>query len=152
MHSINPLFSIVISTTTTITTITITTSPSQPSQSPASGIRLFDYCSTKSCNSLLPAKPNPPLPACSQRSQIHHYHVAPSEAALSEVRATIPPQPACSQRSLIHCYQRSQIHRQQLAPSEARLSEVRVSIPLLTACSLRSQIVRGESEHSTATS
>jgi len=70
-------------------------SPSPPSQSPASqspalGILLFHYSSTKSCKTLLPAKPNPPLPACSQRSQI-----------VREVRVRISLLPACSQRSQI---------------------------------------------------
>jgi len=65
-------------------------SPSPPSQSPASGISLFDYSSTKSCKTLLPAKPNPPLPACSQRSQI-----------VREVIVRISLLPACSQRSQI---------------------------------------------------
>jgi len=48
----------------------------------------------------LPAKPNPLLPACSQRSQI-----------VREV--------SCSQRSQFHPYQRSWIHLHRLAPSEA---------------------------------
>jgi len=103
----------------------------------------------------------PPLPVCSQRSQI-----------VREVRVSIPPRTACTQRSQVvrgesehstatsllpakpdpllpakpdppptACSQRSQIVR-----------EVRVRIPTLTAYSQRSQIVRGESEHSITTS
>jgi len=55
-------------------------SPSTPSpllKSPALGILLFDRSSTKSCNFLLPAKHNPPLPACSHRSHFHPYQRSP---------------------------------------------------------------------------
>jgi len=71
------------------------------------------------CNTPLPAKHDPPLPACSlqsqihcsQRSQIHRYQLAPSEARLSE-------------------WWEWAFHRYQLAPSEARSiasSEARLS-------------------------
>jgi len=66
--------------------------PSPPSQIPALGILHFNYSSTKSSNTLLPAKPNPQLLACAQRSHfhpyqrspIHHHYLAPSNARLSE--------------------------------------------------------------------
>jgi len=104
-------------------------SPWPPSQSPPSGIVLFDYSSTKCCKTLLPAKPNPPLPACSQqshfnpyqRSQIHRYQLAPS-GARSTANGLLWAKPDCQRwERAFHHYQRS-------------------------------QIVRGESEHSTATS
>jgi len=80
----------------------------------------------------------PLLTACSQRSQI-----------VRQVRVSIPPLPACSQQSQIHCYQRNSIHSSQLAPGEARLSE---RWEWAFHCYQWSQIVRCESEHSTATS
>jgi hypothetical protein len=88
--------------------------------------------------SYLPVKPDPPLPASSQQSQIHCYQLTHSEASCSQrsqivrdVRVSVPPLPACSQQSQIHCsqqsqiqcYQQSQIHRYQLVYSETTLSE-----------------------------
>jgi len=113
-------------------------SPSPPSQSPALGSLLFDYSSTKSCNTLLPAKPIPPLPACSQwshchpyqRGQIQHYPLAPSEARLFEMWEW-------------------EFHRYQLATSEARFSE---RWEWAFHCYQRRQMFRSESDHGSATS
>jgi len=83
---------------------------------------------------LLPAKPDPPLTACFQRSQI-----------IREVRVRITLRPACSLRSQIHCYRRSHFHpygRSQI-PCYQRsqiVREVRVIIPLPPASSQRNQI------------
>jgi len=91
------------------------------------------------------AKPDPPLPACSQRSQIQSFLPAHSESRFSATSLLpakpVSPLPTKLDPPLPACYQRSQIVR-----------EVRVSIPPLPACYQRSQIVRGESKHSTATS
>jgi hypothetical protein len=87
MYSINPLFSIVISTTTTtitiiaitINTITITTSTITTISITSIGILLFDYSSLKSCNT-------PLLP-----SLLHRYQLDLSEATLTptnEVQST----------------------------------------------------------------
>ena len=149
--------------------------PSQwpPSQSPASGILLFDFSSTTSSKTLLPAKPDPPLPACSlwshfhlyQQSQIHCYQLAPSKARLSErwewefhcyqfapseARSTanrlLPAKPDCQRWQLA-------FHRNQLAPSEARSTatcEARSTAKSLLPAKPDCQ--RGESGHSTTTS
>jgi len=82
----------------------------QPAPSEATSTATSKARST--ATSLLPAKPDPPVTACSQRSPI-----------VREVRVSIPRLPACSQQSQIHCPQWSQIHHYQLAPSEARSSE-----------------------------
>jgi len=144
MHSINPLFSIVISTTITVTTITITsigyftvqlffheryvTPPYQ--WNPIHCYQLATSLPPAKPLSPRPAKPDPPLPACSQRSQ---RSTAPSEATFtptSEARSTATSLlPAKPNPPLTACSQRSQIVR-----------EVRVSIPPLPACSQRSQI------------
>jgi len=117
-------------------------SPSPPSQSPASGILLFDYSPTKSCNNPLPAKPNPPLPACSQRSyfhlyqwsQIHRYQLAPSEARLSE-----------RWEWEFHCYQLAISEARSTATSDARSTGNSLLL-------VKPDCPRSESEHSTATS
>jgi len=154
MHSINPLFSIVISTIITITTITITTITITITTITITSIgyftlRLFFH----------EIYVTPPY----QRSPIHCYQLAPSEARstasslppqrshiVREVRVTIPPLPGCAQRSYFHPYQRRQIHSYQLAPSEATFtptSDARSTAtswlpakpdPPLPACSHRS--------------
>jgi len=117
-------------------------STSPLSQSPVSGIWLLFILLSTWCNSPLPAKPNPLQAVCSkqshfhpdQRSAIHRYQHAPSEAtftATSKARSTanslLPAsqfhpnhqsQIHCYQWSKFHPYQQSQIHHKQLAPSE----------------------------------
>jgi len=121
-------------------------SPSPPSQSPPS----------PSPPSPSPPSPSPPSPLPPSQWPasgilLFDYSSTKSYKTLLPVKPN-PPLQACSQWSHFHPYQRSQIHRYQLAPSKAQLPEVKVSIAPLPACSKRSQIVRVESEHSTATS
>ena len=110
---------------------------------------MFDYSSTKSCKTLLPAKPNPPLPACSQRSQIVRGESEHSTATSLLPAKPDPPLTACSLRSEIvrgeseHSTATSEARS--TATSEAR-STGNSLLPAKPDCQ------RGESEHSTTTS
>ena len=93
MHFINPLFSIVISTTITITAITITTIT-------ITSIGYFTH----------PLSFNEPyITPLYQRSLIHHYQLAPSEARFTptgEARSTatslLPAKPHCQRGESDH--------------------------------------------------
>ena len=92
----------------------------------------------------------PPLPAFSQQRQRSTDPSEPRFTITNKTRSTttsllpakpLSPLPAKPDPRLTVWSQQSQTVR-----------EVRVKIPLLPACSQRSQMVRGENEHSTATS
>jgi len=105
-------------------------------------------------DSVLPAKPYPPLPDCSQRSQFH-----PTSEARSTCTSLLPANSDCQRGKLLPAKpvtplpakpntplparpQRSQIHCYQLAPSEANFFRPAKPDPPAPACSQRGQIVR----------
>jgi len=142
IDSINPLFSIVISTTITITNITITNITITITTITITIIRYFTL--RLFFHDLYVTPPY-------QRSPIDCYQLAPSKAtftltseAWSTTTRLLPMKPE------IHCSQRSQMHYYRLASSEARdpLLSVKPD-PLLPA---KQDCPRGECDHSTATS
>jgi len=161
MHSINPLFSIVISTTTiSITTITINTITNTTITITTDTITSICYFTPRlffheivlfpptseaqsTATSLLRVELDPLLTAklLSTLPAKPDPSLPPSSQRsliAREVRVSIPPLPAKP-----NCQRwESAFHHYQLTPSEARLSEVRVRIPLLPACFQRSQIHR----------